>query len=386
MENNKVGLCLAHTGTNYGQLLQAYATQQVIERMGFETEIIKYYSGHNKGIALSPASTYVALKQIYTLVRKRVEARKRNVQDEIHEKNNEMRRQVSEDFRLKRLHNIIECNGITELRKKSENYFAVLVGSDQLWLPDVAISNFYTLRFAAPGVRRISYATSLGVSVYPRYAKKKAKEFWEQIDYLSVREQKGKEIIQSIADIPVEVVADPTYLLTKEEWETLIIPEKIIKDGYIVCYFLGVDNRIQQYARNIADKKGLRLVSILSNECNSDDSKYADEVLIGKTPTEFVNLIRNAELVLTDSFHGLAFSVINKKQFLVFYRKRIDVKESRNSRIDNIVQKLGLEECLVKDPEKFAMPENCIDYQEVSLKVEDMRCKSLNFLEHALKE
>ena len=254
MENNKVGLCLAHTGTNYGQLLQAYATQQVIERMGFETEIIKYYSGHNKGIALSPASIYVALKQMYTLVRKRVEARKKNVQDEIHEKNKEMRRQVSEDFRLKRLHNIIECNGITELRKKSENYFAVLVGSDQLWLPDVAVSNFYTLRFAPPGVRRISYATSLGVSVYPRYAKKKAKEFWEQIDYLSVREQKGKEIIQSIADIPVEVVADPTYLLTKEEWETLIIPGKIIKDGYIVCYFLGVDNRIQQYARNIADK------------------------------------------------------------------------------------------------------------------------------------
>lgn len=77
MENNKVGLCLAHTGTNYGQLLQAYATQQVIERMGFETEIIKYYSGHNKGIALSPASIYVALKQMYTLVRKRVEARKK---------------------------------------------------------------------------------------------------------------------------------------------------------------------------------------------------------------------------------------------------------------------------------------------------------------------
>ena len=126
MENNKVGLCLAHTGTNYGQLLQAYATQQVIERMGFETEIIKYYSGHNKGIALSPASIYVALKQMYTLVRKRVEARKKNVQDEIHEKNKEMRRQVSEDFRLKRLLNELRYSMSYHLPSKCAVFHVLL--------------------------------------------------------------------------------------------------------------------------------------------------------------------------------------------------------------------------------------------------------------------
>ena len=260
----------------------------------------------------------------------------------------------------------------------------MLVASDQVWLPDVAVSNFFTLRFAAPGVRRISYATSLGVSTYPNYAKKPAGEFWKEIDYLSVREQKGKEIIQSIVNVPVEVVADPTYLFTKEEWEALIQPERVVEEGYVLCYFLGDSESIKQYARKFAEDKNLRVVSILSDECNSDDSKYADEVLIGKSVEDFVNLIRNAEYVLTDSFHGLAFSVINQKQVLVFYRKRLDVKESRNSRIDNIVRSWGIEDRLIREPQKLNIPTIDIDYNEVSLRVEELRASSLAFLDRAL--
>ena len=125
-------------------------------------------------------------------------------------------------------------------------------------------------------------------------------------------------------------------------------------------------------------------MSILSNECNSDDSKFADEVLIGKSPEEFVNLIRNAEFILTDSFHGLAFSVINQKQFLIFYRRRTDVKESRNSRIDNIVRSWDIEDRLIREPEKLEFPTSDIDYTAVTKKVEALRDKSLMFLDKAL--
>ncbi|MPM94599.1 hypothetical protein SDC9_141747 [bioreactor metagenome] len=179
-------------------------------------------------------------------------------------------------------------------------------------------------------------------------------------------------------------MADPTYLLTKEEWEELIPKEKVVEEKYILCYFLGNSDLIKKYARRFAEEKGLRLVSILSNECNSDDNQYADEVLIGKSVEEFVNLIWNAEYVLTDSFHGLAFSVINQKQFLIFYRKRTDVKESRNSRIDNIVCSWGIEDRLIREPEKMIIPAEDINYQEVSLKVQELRTKSLQFLKNAL--
>lgn len=384
MAEYKIGLCIAYTGTNYGQLLQAFATQQVIRNRGFLTEIIRYNSGKNKGIKFSYGAVIVATKQIINKIEIKISKPKTVIEDETHKINRSQRKAVADRFREDRLYDVVYCNGITELTNKSKEYFAVLVGSDQVWLPDVAVSNFFTLRFAAPGVRRISYATSLGVSSYPNYAKKAAGDFWKQIDFLSVREQQGKEIIQSIVDIPVEVVADPTYLLTKDEWENLIPSEKVTEPGYILCYFLGDSEPIKEYARKYADNKGLRLVSILSDECNSDDSKFADEVLIGKSPEEFVNLIRHADCILTDSFHGLAFSVINQKQFLVFYRRRTDVKESRNSRIDNIVHSWDIEDRLIREPEKLVFPTSDINYSAVTEKVESLRSKSLEFLEKAL--
>ena len=384
MDKQSIGLCLAYTGTNYGQLLQAFATQEILREKGFHTEILKYYSGNNKGIKLSYGALVVFLKHVISSIKRFIIISKRCENDEIHKKNSYLRKEVAEDFRKNRLHDIVLCTGINELQRQSKSYFAVLVGSDQVWLPDISVTNFYTLRFAAPGVRKISYATSLGVSSFPNYAKKPAGDYWKQIDYLSVREQQGKDIIRSIVDIPVEVVVDPTYLFTREEWLRLIPPQKIIEDGYILCYFLGDSCPVKQFARKFADDSNLRLVSILSDECNSDDSKYADEVLIGKTVEDFVNLIRGAEFILTDSFHGLAFSVINQKQVLVFYRKRDDVKESRNSRIDSIVRLWGIEDRLIRDPEIAPLPEHNIDYQEVSTRVKAQRERSLSFLDKAL--
>lgn len=386
MKGEKIGLCIAYTGTNYGQLLQAYATQQVVRKFGYQTEIIKYHSGRNKGIKISYGAMVVGLKQIVSIIRHKIQNKEAVTLDEIHQKNMELRKKVADYFRQTCLNDVVECDGIDELRKKSKEYYAVIVGSDQVWLPDIAVSNFFTLRFAAQGVRRISYATSLGVSSYPNYAKKAAGDFWKQIDYLSVREQQGKKIIQEIVDVPVEVVADPTYLLTCEEWLNLIPHERAVGEKYILCYFLGDSGSIKQFARNFADSKGLHLISILSDECNSDDSQYADKVLVGSTVGDFVNLIRNAEYVLTDSFHGLAFSVINQKQFLVFYRRRLDVKESRNSRIDNIVKTWGIEERLIREPDKFVAPAEDIDYDVVLTRVEELRKKSLTFLEKALKD
>lgn len=386
MKDRKIGLCIAYTGTNYGQLLQAYATQQIVRKFGYQTEIIKYRSGRNKGIKVSYGAVVVGLKQAVAIIRRKMQSKEDVTLDEIHQQNIDLRKKAADYFRQTCLSDVVECDGINELRKKSKEYYAVLVGSDQVWLPDVAVSNFFTLRFAAHGVRRISYATSLGVSSYPNYAKKDAGDFWKQIDYLSVREQQGKEIIQEIVDVPVEVVADPTYILTCEEWLNLIPHERVVEGQYILCYFLGDSGSSKQFARNFADSKGLRLISILSDECNSDDSQYADKVLVGSTVGDFVNLIRNAEYVLTDSFHGLAFSVINQKQFLVFYRRRLDVKESRNSRIDNIVKTWGIEERLIKEPDKAVIPTDDIDYNTVSSRVEELRKKSLAFLENALKD
>lgn len=381
MKTTKIGLCLAFKGTNYGQNLQALATQRIIDSLGYDTEIIDYQSGKDKGIKFSFATLYFAGQYIFQLICKRLKSSTKLQMDEVHEKNITLRKKASDNFRDEYFHSIRQVNGFSNLEKISDEYGAVLVGSDQIWTPGTAFTNFYTLRFAKAGVKRISYAPSLGVSEYPNYAKKSAADYWKQIDYLSVREKQGKEIIKSIVDIPVEVVADPTYLFTANEWENIIPPEEIVESGYVLCYFLGDDDKAKDIAKKYAKDHNLRCVSILSNECNAKDNGF-DDIVIGKSPADFVNLIRYAECVFTDSFHGLAFSVINKKQFYVFYRVRKDVKVQRNSRIDNILSLWGLEKRLIVD---YVMPkEEMIDYSIVHKKVDALRHSSLEFLTIAL--
>ena len=382
-KSNKVGLCMAYKGTNYGMLLQAYATQQKVEEFGFKTEILNV---KQKPIDRIPRyiGGYRVLAMILWRWLKNKLFKKHDNLDDKHRINKKMRVEAADSFKSTKMHDFVTYNGIKALTEASKRFSSVLIGSDQLWLPEEAFSKFYTLQFAAPGVNRISYATSLGVSSYPKYVRRAARDYWKKINYLSVREEQGKNIIQSIADIPAQVVVDPTYLFTKEEWLEKIHYQRITEDGYILCYFLGDSKSMKEYAVKLARAKGLRVVSILSDECNSDDYSVFDEVISGKGPEDFVNLVRNADFVLTDSFHGLAFSVINEKQFLIFYRNRPEAKQSRNSRIDNILNKWGLESRLIADPENADTAVDQIDYLVVNQKVAEQRDKSLSFLRKAL--
>ena len=159
-----------------------------------------------------------------------------------------------------------------------------------------------------------------------------------------------------------------------------------MEGDYILCYFLGGTKEHKQLARKFADQKGIRIVSILSTESVSDiDVSYADEIITGKRPEDFVNLIRNAKYILTDSFHGVAFSVINNKQFYVFYRTKVGSQNSRNSRIDNILKMWGLEDRLVlNDASLSDFAEKPISYSEVNDRIYEKRKESISYLLTAL--
>lgn len=382
----KIGLCLAYKGVNYGMLLQAYATQRVIEELGYETEIIDYRRIGFKHIRITP---WLPIYLITELVKKKKKQKNSPVLDQIHQKNIKDRKSVSDEFIEKKLLYRVKCNGILELESHAvETYNGVLVGSDQIWPPDAAFGNYTTLRFVPDSMNKISYATSLGVSEYPIYCKSSAANFLERINHISVREEQGKKIINEICISPVEVVLDPTYLLTKEQWEALVPVEDLIQEKYILCYFLGATEEHKKLARAFADKHGIRLVTILSTESVSPiDVSFADEVITGYGPERFINLIRGAEFVMTDSFHGLAFSVINNKQFYIFYRTKVGSKNSRNSRIDNILNTWNLNSRLVPNSgsvDDFDL--SLIDYGKVNELITCKRENSLRFLINALKD
>lgn len=382
----KIGLVLSYKETNYGAQLQAYATQVMVEKLGHNTEIIDYFPKKgDRHVVLCRGLIRFLYEQFLF---KRRAKKHTSSNDPLFLKNKQERIEQYHHFIERRLHNIVKVSGYTELANRGKGYDAVLIGSDQKWTPGFSFGNVNSLRFVPNNVRRISYATSLGVSEYPKYCWASSRKAWKRIDFLSVREQQGADIIKQVCgpDIPVQVVVDPTYLMTKSQWEELIPVEKKSEQKYVFCYFLGNDDTSKQIARKFADEKKLKLVSVLSKESYSPmDQTYADELVIGNTPEDFINWIRGAEYVFTDSFHGTAFSVINEKQFFIFYRKRAEAT-SRNSRIDNILGKWGLKDRLippgVQEVDLSVLKD--IDYEKVNTLVGEEREKSLAFLKEAL--
>ena len=382
-----IGLELAFKTSNYGAQLQAFATQRAIERLGFTTKIIQL---KNRGVIsarkLGRGFFYnLYLRRKNALIRKHTRI---DVVDSLYQENRTARRNASEVFISCRLRGVTVYSTYEELVKDAKNMKAVLIGSDQKWTPGFCYSRINSLDFAPKGVRRISYATSLGVADYPRYCRSLSGKMWKKIDFLSVREQQGAKIIKDICgNIPVEVVVDPTYLFSRKEWEEYIPKMPMSDKPYIFCYFLGNNDESKSCAKRYAEQRGLRLISIMSDESYSPyDQKFADEIIRGASPEEFVNWIRGASCVFTDSFHGTAFSVINEKQFFVFYRVRPEARLNRNSRIDNILSLWHLEDRLIVDTNRdwSSVDVKPIDYSLVNVIIESERQHSLDFLTRAL--
>lgn len=387
MDKEIIGLELAYKTSNYGAQLQAFATQQVVGKMGFSTKIFD----HEKRISF--ASHTFGPGFLYNLFLNKKQNRIRlktrvNISDTEYLENREARRSAYKQFIDKHLTGVTHYSSYDELVEDCKSMKAVMIGSDQKWTPGFCYRKISSLDFVPKNVRRISYATSLGVSEYPKYCRYLSGKMWKKIDFLSVREKQGAKIIREICgDIPVEVVVDPTYLMTKKEWEELIPVKKKMDAPYVFCYFLGNNDDSKRCARRFADKNKLKLVSVMSDESFSPyDKEYADVLVKGESPEDFINWIRGAAYIFTDSFHGTAFSVINEKQFFVFYRKRVDASLNRNSRIDNILSLWEINNRLItnNDVEWNAFQFDIIDYSKVNMIVSRERARSLNFLKKAL--
>lgn len=382
----KVGLILVPNHTNYGAQLQSFATQHIVESLGCKTEIIQYKSPRfNKKIKFYWGLIPWLIKSGFS---SKINKRYRNL-DSIHAENHRLRKIASNEFKNKYLKNFHKCTSYDELVNTAHTYNAVLIGSDQLWQPGVAFGNFISMRFVPKGVRKISYATSCGVTTYPKYCYKSSADMWKSFDYLSTREETGKELIKKICgdEINVKVHIDPTYLLTKQDWEENIPVKRMLSEKYILCYLIGNNIEQKNCAKQYAHNKKLKLVSLMSNESVSEiDTTFSDLNIIGAGPEDFINWIRGAECIFTDSFHGLAFSIINEKQFYAFYRHKTGISKTKNSRIDNILALFGLQARLITEIDINWQTHNelPIEYNAVNYIVEKKRNDGIAYLKQAL--
>lgn len=381
----KLGICVCYQHRNYGSQLQSYATTVELKKRNIDFEIIRYKK------KITPLLLAKSLPRLFNpvFVRDRILLRyQKNLMMKLKPelgKSNAVRNKCFADFSAQRFTDLSPVYyGYDNLKKAGSEYKAVMVGSDQLWGPGGITSNFYNLMFASDNTRKISFSASFGVSQIKPGLHDLYRRFLNRMDYISVREITGKNLVEQLSHKTAQVVVDPVMLLTAEEWLEEIPNDNRYKEPYIFAYFLGESAEHRKAVTEFARKKGLKIVtSHHTDKYNKADEGFGDYAPFDIGPAEFVNLIRNAEYVFTDSFHGSVFSVLYQKKFLIFTRYSDKSITSKNSRIDSFCQIFSVEDRRYQG--KIEVVDNYIDYTVVLEKVQQEREKSKAFLDKALK-
>ena len=226
----------------------------------------------------------------------------------------------------------------------AESYDTFVCGSDQIWNPNLyGVHSIWTMRFAPKDSKKIAYAPSLGISTIPEQFNQAFRESLKDYSYLSCREQEGANCLTDILDRDVDVVLDPTLLLTPEQWHNFAQPVDI-KRPYIFCYLFGSYDYIKVVKERVRECLGIDVVSLPYNlrELKDDDTKLYDI-----TTNQFVWLIENAKYVVTDSFHASVFSIKMSTPFICLKRSSDNDKKNMNSRLYTLLHTVGLEDRLV---------------------------------------
>ena len=372
---------------NYGGDLQSFALQKKISSMGYNVEVINQLRPTNKEFIKSND-----FKQIYIFDDKI--SKKGKFNSIVSNFLNKLfslflfKRNKKKEERFASFENHINLTkqifyNYNQLYDSNLDYDIYIVGSDQVWDFNNSFSvEPYFLTFVK-GKKKISYAASIGHSVIPESVQFIYKKWLEDFDFISTREEKAAELLNKITGREIKTVLDPTFLLTKEEWGKYAMNgEMYINKPYLLIYMLSESEYIIKLAKYIADLKKLQIIRIMSKTWTINSIHGIQNIYDGG-PWEFINLFKNASFVITNSFHGTAFSINFNIPFFSVPKKNNKV----NSRFLNILDKLNLSNRLIYDGDDLPdSNEIDMDFKESNILLEFYIKESLNFIENSLKE
>jgi hypothetical protein len=384
-QKTMVGVCLKYEQLNYGSKLQALATVRMLEDLGLEYEIIQYNKKTPAFLMKSALRlfNYVFLcDRYYQLQRKFEFSRHPQVKAQV-----EIRNRAFSDYNEHFNAHLSEYfSSYGDLKKKcSKRYDALLTCSDQLWSPSALGSGFYNLMFAPADTLQVSWASSFGVGSIPWYQRTRTRTYLNRIHHISMRENQGADIVRELTGREVPVLMDPVFAFSREQWDDMVPGGEPEWDDYIFCYFLGDNPGYRRAARELAEKTGRKIVTLrhLDKYVDSDEA-FGDYAPYDVDPVRFLNILRNASCVCTDSFHGTAFALIYEKPFVVFDRYSNSSANSKNSRIQSVCDNLGVTNRRYRDGMVLAdMLAQAIDYVSVGKKIEGYRSQTIKYLQDA---
>lgn len=369
-----IGIITWFTGPNYGTNLQAIALQYFLRKKGHEVSIINYEVD-------SPIEKTTVLQKLKNQPRKFVtKYALKKYSSQIMSRNEKMANEIKRNCQLtERIQNT------EELINVCNNFDVLICGSDQIWNPNW-YHPFYYADYSEILTRRISYAPSLGVNEISDEVLPNIINSLGKFDCVSVREEKGAELIAPYIRQKPQVVLDPTLLLSATEWNNIFpeVTEMVDseKDKYVLAFFLGEEPKHFQATRNFANRHNLKCIlvpykgiSYLQNMDIRADVSTAD----------LMHLIRNAKYIITDSFHMTIFSIIHKKQFYTFKRFKEDFLQSQNVRVTNLLELFQLRNRMVENCSAFIGDFEDINYKEVLQILDFEKEKSEKFLLNSLE-
>ena len=388
----RVGLVVVTYKDNFGSALQTYATQYILNELGYETFIFDIRGVH-RDINKRKIKYYISRlfqkderKYLWDNLLSRSRKKTQSANDQ-YAKNMHIRHRMYQGFNKKWLSFFPKVRGWKELTNQSKLCDHVIVGSDQLWRPSNIAGCYFTLEFVPDNIDKIALSTSFGVSKIPRNLYKHTKKYLNRINSISVREDSGKEIVKVMTGRDIPVVCDPTMLLDCNQWGIIQKKKPFIEDDYILTYFMGDNLLHREFVKKLKKITGYSIVGLMHGATYvSLDEGFADIEPYNVGPAQFINLIRNAKYVCTDSFHGTVFSILNGTPFFSFRRYEDSSEFSTNDRLHTLLKWTGLEDrMLFGNEEVMDSMKKEINWDIVWDRVSEKRKESIDYLKTALR-
>lgn len=369
----KIAILTFHASDNCGSQLQTYALSKVIkEHFGVTPHVIDYSNRRQQEV-------YAIFRKIHSvkdLVRNLYHLLFLHLLKPYHKS--------FRDFISNHVHlTNVRYSSPDELKKLDGKYDIYIAGSDQVWNTKAYdFDDSYFLDFVTRG-RKIAYATSLGATniIESSCDKIKYTKLLDDFSMLSVREKNAQLLLQTITEKPIELLLDPTLLLSKSDWEALAGDEPLIKGKYIFYYAFTYAENPNRIVKKLSKKYNMPVYIVDANEWSRRCLfMYGFKLASQFGPIAFLNLIKYSELVLTTSFHGTALSVAMEKKF---WFVKTPMLNPRDDRATSLLNQLGLPDRL--QGSDYLLSHDVFLPLEKTVSADELKQKSISYLTQALE-
>lgn len=373
----KIGILTFYKAENYGAALQAFALQEKITELGYNAEHLKFqdkiYSNQKKSSTFKKITNILKSTngQIYKYFKTRSIAHKTSSK--------------FVEFRSKYISESEENYDQTNIQTANNVYDEFICGSDMVWSDIGQDLEIYFLTFAEYN-KRIAYAPSItGTSNYAEEKNKKMHEYINGIKYLSVREKSGVEYIKKITNRDAFHAVDPTILLNKNQWIDLLKLKETKEKKYILVYMFEGLKKLKPEIKKFAKRNNLEIRYIpmtIEERYVEITNKYSGTY----GPREFVELFLNASFVITNSFHGLLFSINFNIPFALIHRGSENKWKEHENRMNSILEILNIKNRYLNYNDKFEDELLDLDYKTINNRLKKIKDESIKYLQSSIED